>query len=142
LFSCAASGGAARPVWRGAAGGAEMSSTSSRPGRRALHQDNFYLRVKPDTCIAAWVAVDPAVGAENGGLVVVPGSNRGEVFCPERAITSPVSFMEYVKLPAGLVWRRRWIAGGRHALQRQPDPRLRPNSSPDQFRRPSSSATV
>ena len=47
------------------------------PGAKgqALHQDNFYLRVNPGTCIAAWVAVDPAV-RENGGLVVVPGSNR------------------------------------------------------------------
>src|SRR5947209_493244 len=73
------------------------------PGARGqdLHQDNFYLRVKPGTCIAAWVAVDPAV-RENGGLVVVPGSNHGEVFCPERA-DSAVSFTtEYVKPPAGL----------------------------------------
>jgi phytanoyl-CoA hydroxylase len=73
------------------------------PGAKgqALHQDNFYLRVNPGTCIAAWVAVDPAV-RENGGLVVVPGSNRGEVFCPERA-DSAVSFTrEYVKPPEGL----------------------------------------
>ena len=27
---------------------------------QALHQDNFYLRVEPGTCIAAWVALDPA----------------------------------------------------------------------------------
>ena len=28
------------------------------PGARgqALHQDNFYLRVKPGTCVAAWIA--------------------------------------------------------------------------------------
>src|SRR3954468_19524651 len=30
------------------------------PGARGqdLHQDNFYLRVKPGTCVAAWIAVD------------------------------------------------------------------------------------
>ena len=33
---------------------------------QALHQDNLYLRVKPGTCIAAWLAVDDA-DAENGG---------------------------------------------------------------------------
>lgn len=32
------------------------------PGARgqALHQDNFYLRAEPETCIAAWMAVDRA----------------------------------------------------------------------------------
>ncbi|MDQ3328071.1 MAG: phytanoyl-CoA dioxygenase family protein, partial [Chloroflexota bacterium] len=30
------------------------------PGARgqALHQDNFYLKVEPGTCIAAWIALD------------------------------------------------------------------------------------
>jgi ectoine hydroxylase-related dioxygenase (phytanoyl-CoA dioxygenase family) len=73
------------------------------PGAKgqALHQDQFYLRVNPGTCIAAWVAVDPAV-RENGGLVVVPGSNHGEVFCPERADNAVSFTTEYVKPPAGL----------------------------------------
>jgi ectoine hydroxylase-related dioxygenase (phytanoyl-CoA dioxygenase family) len=32
------------------------------PGARgqALHQDNFYLKVEPGNCIAAWTAIDPA----------------------------------------------------------------------------------
>jgi phytanoyl-CoA hydroxylase len=70
------------------------------PGAKgqALHQDNFYLRVNPGTCIAAWIAVDPAV-RENGGLVVVPGSNKGEVFCPTRADTAVSFTNEYVKPP-------------------------------------------
>lgn len=73
------------------------------PGAKgqALHQDNFYLRVKPGTCIAAWVALDPA-DRENGGLVVVPASNRCEVFCPERADTSVSFTTEYVAPPHGL----------------------------------------
>src|ERR1051326_2393780 len=43
------------------------------PGARGqdLHQDNFYLRVKPGTCMAAWTAVDDA-DEENGGMVCVP----------------------------------------------------------------------
>lgn len=73
------------------------------PGARgqALHQDNFYLRVEPGTCIAAWVAVDRA-DTENGGLEVVPGSHRLDVFCPEEA-DSDVSFTrDYVPVPEGM----------------------------------------
>src|SRR5579871_3181771 len=73
------------------------------PGARgqALHQDNFYLKVHPGTCIAAWVALDPA-DRENGGLVVVPGSHTLDVACPEKADLS-VSFSEhFVRPPAHL----------------------------------------
>lgn len=73
------------------------------PGARgqALHQDNFYLRVKPGTCLAAWMAVDD-VDAENGGMRVVPGSHRGDVACPQQA-DSAVSFTsDYVPVPDGL----------------------------------------
>ncbi|BCL83719.1 hypothetical protein ccbrp13_61840 [Ktedonobacteria bacterium brp13] len=42
---------------------------------QALHQDNFYLRVEPGTCIAAWIALDLADRA-NGGLEVVPGTHK------------------------------------------------------------------
>ncbi len=66
-----------------------------------LHQDNFYLRVKPGTCMAAWIAVDD-VDAENGGMKVVPGSHKLEVFCPQKADTA-VSFTgDYVPVPAGM----------------------------------------
>jgi len=56
------------------------------PGARgqALHQDNFYLRVEPGTCVAAWLACD-VIDRENGGLEVVPGTHRMDVFCPEEA---------------------------------------------------------
>lgn len=50
------------------------------PGQ-ALHQDNFYLAVAPDTCIAAWTAIDRA-DTENGGLYVVPGTHREDIQCP------------------------------------------------------------
>ena len=54
------------------------------PGARGqdLHQDNFYLRVKPGTCYAAWLAIDDA-DEENGGMVVVPGSGDLEIVCPD-----------------------------------------------------------
>ncbi|WP_433430100.1 phytanoyl-CoA dioxygenase family protein [Nonomuraea sp. CA-141351] len=73
------------------------------PGARgqALHQDNFYLRVEPGTCVAAWVALD-RVDRANGGLEVVPGTHLMDLFCPEEA-DQDVSFTrEYVPPPPGL----------------------------------------
>jgi hypothetical protein len=73
------------------------------PGARgqALHQDNFYLRVHPGTCVAAWVAVDPA-DRENGGLVVAPGSHRLDIFCPEEADLEESFTRHFVPVPQGL----------------------------------------
>ncbi len=73
------------------------------PGARgqSLHQDNFYLRVKPKTCIAAWVALDRC-DPDNGGLQVVPGSHTLEVACPEEA-DPKVSFARHlVRPPQGM----------------------------------------
>jgi ectoine hydroxylase-related dioxygenase (phytanoyl-CoA dioxygenase family) len=73
------------------------------PGARgqALHQDNFYLRVEPGTCVAAWLACD-VIDRVNGGLEVVPGTHRMDLFCPEEA-DADVSFArEYVPPPPGL----------------------------------------
>jgi len=72
------------------------------PGARgqALHQDNFYLRAQPGTCIAAWLALDPCDEA-NGCLQVVPGSHTWPLLCTSQADTS-VSFTDVtVPLPAG-----------------------------------------
>jgi len=73
------------------------------PGARgqAAHQDNFYLRVKPKTCMAAWIAVDDA-DPENGGMFVVPGSNRGDIICPGKADSARSFTTEFVDLPAGM----------------------------------------
>jgi ectoine hydroxylase-related dioxygenase (phytanoyl-CoA dioxygenase family) len=68
---------------------------------QALHQDNFYLKVEPGTCIAAWVALDPA-DRENGGLEVVPGTHRMDIFCPEVADLDVSFTREYVPPPPGL----------------------------------------
>lgn len=73
------------------------------PGARgqALHQDNFYLKVHPGTCIAAWVAIDPA-NRENGGLNVVPGTHAMDLFCPEEADPTISFTREFVPVPTGL----------------------------------------
>lgn len=73
------------------------------PGARgqALHQDNFFLRVEPGTCIAAWMALDRA-DAENGGLQVVPGTHLMDIFCPEEADPDLSFTREYVPVPEGL----------------------------------------
>ncbi len=64
------------------------------PGARgqALHQDNFYLRAQPGTCVAAWMALDPCDEA-NGCLQIVPGSHAWPTLCTEKADTS-ISFTD------------------------------------------------
>lgn len=54
---------------------------------QALHQDQFYLRVQPGTCIAAWMALDDC-DEENGCLQVIPGSHALPVLCPTEADTA------------------------------------------------------
>ena len=72
------------------------------PGARgqALHQDNFYLRVSPKTCMAAWIAIDDA-DPENGGMSVVPGTQNLPIVCPERADPARFFTTEQVTVPAG-----------------------------------------
>jgi ectoine hydroxylase-related dioxygenase (phytanoyl-CoA dioxygenase family) len=74
------------------------------PGARGqdFHQDNFYLRVKPGTCLAAWMAVDDA-DQGNGGLVVVPGTHRLDVLCPEPSDRSRFFTTEHLPVPPGHV---------------------------------------
>jgi ectoine hydroxylase-related dioxygenase (phytanoyl-CoA dioxygenase family) len=70
------------------------------PGSRgqALHQDNFYLRAQPGTCMAAWLALDRCDEA-NGCMQVVSGSHTWPLLCTEKADTS-VSFTDVtVPLP-------------------------------------------
>lgn len=68
---------------------------------QALHQDNFYLKVEPGTCIAAWMALDPA-DRQNGGLEVVPGTHKMDIFCPELSDRNVSFTREYVPPPPGL----------------------------------------
>ncbi|MCC7350314.1 MAG: phytanoyl-CoA dioxygenase family protein [Phycisphaerales bacterium] len=73
------------------------------PGARGqdLHQDNFYLRVKPDTCMAAWIAIDDA-DEENGGMVVVPGTQNMEIACPEPSDRSRFFTDHHIEPPPGM----------------------------------------
>ena len=73
------------------------------PGARgqALHQDNFYLKAQPGSCIAAWMALDDCDEA-NGCMQIVPGSHTWPMLCTTQADTS-VSFTDVtVPLPAGV----------------------------------------
>ncbi len=73
------------------------------PGARgqALHQDQFYLKVQPGTCLAAWLALDDCDEA-NGCMQLVPGSHRWEVLCTQPADTT-LSFTDItVPLPPGV----------------------------------------
>jgi ectoine hydroxylase-related dioxygenase (phytanoyl-CoA dioxygenase family) len=67
---------------------------------QALHQDNFYLRVKPGTCIAGWVALDDA-DVDNGGIVCVPNTHSYPIQCPEQSDLKESFTTEYVTPPAG-----------------------------------------
>jgi phytanoyl-CoA hydroxylase len=73
------------------------------PGARgqALHQDNFYLKVEPHTCIAAWTAIDPST-PENGGLKVVPRTQGFDLVCPELADSAESFSTQLVRPPAGM----------------------------------------
>ena len=73
------------------------------PGARgqALHQDQRTLRVRPGTCIAAWMAVDRC-DTENGCLQVVPGTRELPVLCTETADLE-LSFTDFtVPVTAGM----------------------------------------
>lgn len=107
------------------------------PGARgqALHQDNFYLRAQPGTCMAAWMALD-ACDEANGCMQVVPGSHTWPLLCTQKADTS-VSFTDVtVPIPEGQEVR---------AVVMEPGDVLffngslihgsYPNTTPDRFRR-------
>ncbi len=65
---------------------------------QAWHQDNYYLLVKPGTCLAAWIAMDPS-DMGNGGLQVFQGTQNHEVVCPEAADPSTSYFGDLVSPP-------------------------------------------
>lgn len=72
------------------------------PGARgqAIHQDNFYLRAQPSTCVAAWMALD-VCDQSNGALMLVPGSHQWPLLCTVSADTT-TSFTDVtVPIPEG-----------------------------------------
>jgi ectoine hydroxylase-related dioxygenase (phytanoyl-CoA dioxygenase family) len=68
---------------------------------QAMHQDNYFLRAHPETCIAVWIALDDC-DAANGALAVVPGSHTMEVVCPEQAEEAESFTRDLVRPPAGM----------------------------------------
>ena len=73
------------------------------PGARgqALHQDQYYLRVQPGVCIAAWLALDDC-DEENGCLQMVPDSHTWPLLCSADADTTQSFTDVTVDLPAGI----------------------------------------
>lgn len=74
------------------------------PGARgqALHQDQFFLRVQPGTCIAAWLALDRC-DEENGCMQVVPGTHNLPLLCHTHADSTQSFTAETVMLPEGML---------------------------------------
>jgi ectoine hydroxylase-related dioxygenase (phytanoyl-CoA dioxygenase family) len=72
------------------------------PGARgqALHQDQRSLAVRPGTCLAAWMAVDPTDTA-NGCMQLVPGTQDLPELCLIDADTSISFTAKTVPLPPG-----------------------------------------
>jgi phytanoyl-CoA hydroxylase len=68
---------------------------------QALHQDNFYLKASPSTCIAAWLAVDDC-DEENGCLRVVPGSHQLPNMCLVESDPSLSFTNVQVSIPEGM----------------------------------------
>jgi phytanoyl-CoA hydroxylase len=63
-----------------------------RPGTRGFsaHQDNYYVRAPEDKFVSAWLALED-VAADNGALIVLPGSHREPVL-EVRDIAQPSTF--------------------------------------------------
>ena len=107
------------------------------PGARGqdLHQDNFYLRVRPGTCMAAWLAVDDA-DEGNGGMMCVPQTATLDIACPEKADPALSFTAEHVEPPPGLEPQMmRLKAGDVLFFNGNVIHGSTPNTSTDRFRR-------
>ncbi|MEV0797301.1 phytanoyl-CoA dioxygenase family protein [Kribbella sp. NPDC050281] len=121
----------------GPALGAQSMFYFKPPGARgqAMHQDNTFLRADPETCLAAWIAIDD-VDADNGGLAVVPGSHKTELVCPEPADLAESFTNAEVPIPDGLrKVQTKMKAGDVLFFHGSVVHGSRPNSSADRFRR-------
>ena len=68
---------------------------------QALHQDQYYLKVHPGTCIAAWMALDDC-DIENGCLQVVPGTQNLPILFTVQADTAQSFTDVTVPIPDGM----------------------------------------
>ena len=103
---------------------------------QALHQDNLFLQAHPETCLAAWIAVDDCNG-ENGGLIVLPGSHRIQILCPDEDADPEESFTDKtIRVPDGVERvQTEMKAGDVLFFHGSLVHGSRSNSSPDRFRR-------
>ena len=107
------------------------------PGARGqdFHQDNFYLHVRPTTCMAAWIALDPADDG-NGGLQVARGSHRQPTLAPSQADLTRSMAREHLDIPAGCELVKPELAAGDVLFfNGQVVHGSLPNTSTDRFRR-------
>ncbi|NUR99389.1 MAG: phytanoyl-CoA dioxygenase family protein [Kribbellaceae bacterium] len=121
----------------GPALGAQSMFYFKPPGARgqALHQDNTFLRAHPETCLAAWIAIDD-VDSANGGLQVVPGSHRTELLCPEPADLAESFSNAQVAVPEGMSKvQTKMTAGDVLFFHGSVVHGSRPNSTTNRFRR-------
>lgn len=66
---------------------------------QALHQDNYFLRVRPGTCMAAWLALDDCDEA-NGCLQVLPRTQSWPLLCTVPADDTQSFTTNTVPVPA------------------------------------------
>jgi phytanoyl-CoA hydroxylase len=102
---------------------------------QALHQDNFYLRAQPSTCIAAWLALDDC-DEINGCMQIVPGSHKWPLLCTVKADTVKSFTDVTVPIPEGQDVRPVLMkAGDVLYFDGQVVHGSFPNTSTDRFRR-------
>jgi ectoine hydroxylase-related dioxygenase (phytanoyl-CoA dioxygenase family) len=102
---------------------------------QALHQDNFYLRAQPSTCIAAWLALDDC-DEENGCMQIAVGSHKWPLLCTVQADRTQSFTDVTVPLPPGQEVRPVLMkAGDVLYFNGQVVHGSFPNTSADRFRR-------
>ena len=102
---------------------------------QAMHQDNYFLQSHPETCIAAWIAVDDC-DVDNGALGVVPGTHRYEIECPEEADAAESFTTITVSIPEHLsVVQTQMKAGDMLIFHGSLVHGSKPNTTADRFRR-------
>lgn len=102
---------------------------------QALHQDNLFLQAHPETCIAAWVAIDDC-DADNGALKVIPGSHLIDLLCPEQADETLSFTSGEVRPPADMpIKQTEMKAGDVLFFHGSTVHGSLPNTSADRFRR-------
>lgn len=102
---------------------------------QALHQDNAFLQAHPETCVAAWIAIDDCDG-ENGALRVVPGSHQIQLLCLEPADEALSFTSAQVPVPQDVeIVQTEMRAGDVLFFHGSMVHGSNPNTSPDRFRR-------